>query len=61
MKNLIYLIILIVLIGFVPVVSYEREVQNGTTVIEQQSIAEFVYERYQQVQSKKTTVEVEKK
>lgn len=52
MKLLLWIIIIAVVL-LAPVIPSEREVQRGTTVIEEKCIAVYLYDRYQQVQEGK--------
>ena len=47
----IYIIIGIILLLFVPIIPYENEIQDGVTVIENRSVAEWVWENYQITQT----------
>ena len=47
----IYIIIGIILLLFVPIIPYENEIQDGVTVIENRSVAEWVWKNYQTVQA----------
>jgi len=51
MSKLIYAIIITLLIGLIPIIPYEEEIQHGVTIIEHKSIAEWTYTRYTDVQS----------
>ena len=43
----IYIIIAIILLLFVPVIPYENEITEGITIVENKSVAEWVWENYQ--------------
>ena len=46
-----YILIVILLLLFLPVIPYEYEIQDGVTTVENRSIASWVWERYQKVQA----------
>ena len=50
MKNVIYGIIIALLFWLLPIIPYERDGANGTTILENKSIVEWAIERYDTVQ-----------
>ena len=56
MKNLIYVIIIAILIGTVPMIPYERELKHGVTVIENKTLLSWVWEHYQYTQKQNEEV-----
>jgi len=48
-----YILIVIVLLLFIPIIPYENEINSGVTVVENKSVAEWVWERYNEVQTAK--------
>ena len=50
MKNVIYGIIIALLFWLLPIIPYESNMGNGTTVLEHKSIVEWAIERYDTVQ-----------
>ena len=48
-----YILIVILLFLFLPVIPYEHEIQDGVTAVENRSVAEWIVERYNEVQSQK--------
>ena len=53
MKYPIVWLIFIIFLAIAPVVPYERSIDNGTTVIEQKSVAMYLYDKYQEVNKDK--------
>lgn len=43
----IYIIIAIILLLFIPVIPYENEITEGITIVENRSVAEWIWENYQ--------------
>jgi len=50
MKKYVFIGILILL--FTPIIPYENEIRHGVTIVENRSVAEWVWKRYQKVQSR---------
>jgi hypothetical protein len=46
MKKLIYAIIIAILLLLVPVIPYDKELQNGVVVIEHKTVIEWLMENY---------------
>ena len=59
MKNLIYAIIIVILIGTVPIIPYEKELYHGVTIIENKTVLSWVWEHYQYTQEQNEQVRVE--
>jgi hypothetical protein len=51
-----YILIVIILLLFTPIIPYENEINDGVTVIENRSVAEWVWKRYQEVKATKEKV-----
>jgi hypothetical protein len=51
-----YILIGIILVLFVPIIPYEKEVQHGVTVVENKAVAQWLVERYVEIQSQKEKV-----
>jgi hypothetical protein len=56
MKNIIYILIVVLLLAVLPVIPHEREIQHGIVVIEQETVAEYLYNIYQQTQERQRNV-----
>jgi len=57
-KKLIYIIFIILCLGIVPIIPNDTVLDNGVTLVKHQSIANWVYERYQTIQAKSAEVTV---
>jgi len=57
-KKLIYIIFVILLLGIIPIIPNDVVIGDGITLVQHQSIANWVYERYQTVQSESAEVTV---
>ena len=60
----IYILIAIIISLFIPIIPYENQIADGVTVVENKAVAQWVFERYVEVQSQKeqhVTVESDKK
>jgi len=58
LKKVIYIIFIILCIGIVPIIPNDTILDNGVTLVKHQSIANWIYERYQTVQAKSVEVTV---
>ena len=56
MKKLIYIIFIILLLGIVPIIPNDVLLEDGVTLVQHQSMANWIYERYQTVQAESTEV-----
>ena len=48
----IYILIVIIILLFVPIIPYENQIADGVTVVENKAVAEWVFERYVEVQTR---------
>jgi uncharacterized membrane protein len=56
MKKLMWFIIVILLVLFIPVIPYDNEVQDGVTRVEYNTIFSVIKDRYEKEQAKKMEV-----
>ena len=59
MKNFIYAIIIAILLGMIPIIPYEKELNNGVTIIENKTVLSWIWEHYQYTQEHNKQVKVE--
>lgn len=52
MKKLFWILIILAVVLFIPLVPYEDQVQEGVTRVEYRSLFQFVKERYEKVQKR---------
>ena len=59
MKNFIYAIIIVIILGTIPIIPYEVELRHGVTVIENKTVLSWVWEHYQYTQEQNEKVKVQ--
>ena len=52
MKKLLLLILVIILLCFVPTITYDHELDTGVVVVEHKSVVKWVWEKHIEIQKK---------